>query len=417
MQVPPFIEKLTVRNFRSLRDVTVTFANPTFFVGKNASGKSNFIDVFAFLSDCMNRSLLSAVDERGGIRQLGYILMERSAWIEFRVDFCLDVKKEERGHYAFALEVINRNSFRVVREQGSVSKHATPSVWFDRTLEGFRTNIPGIGPYLTPQQLALPIVGGTQAYAPLMQKLIQVHTYALDADILRAPTSLDTGSALNRKGSNIAGVLAQFQDSERLGRVNALLNSIVPTLQFEEVMETKDGKGYLFFKQDLGGIGPVTWDASRLSNGTLKALGLEVTLMQEPTPSLVALEEPETDIYPGSLDAIAENIDLESQRSQVIVTTHSPDLLDTKWIESKHLRVVHWKQGSSETTVLDHTLSDGLETPDPQSYTIISELGNVPVSVLKDHLMGAGELLRANALDAATTTQIASSQSLFEELS
>jgi predicted ATPase len=417
MQVPPFIEKLTVRNFRSLRDVTVTFANPTFFVGKNASGKSNFIDAFAFLSECMNRSLTSALEERGGIRQLGYILMERSAWIEFRVDFCLDSKCEARGHYAFALEVVDRNSFRVVREQGSVAKHSTPPVWFDRTTEDFRTNIPGIRPYLTPQQLALPIVGGTDAFAPLMQKLMQMYTYALDADVLRSPTRLDSGSALNRKGSNIASVLARFQDQERLDRVNALLRSIVPNLQFEAVMETTDGQGHLLFKQDLGGFAPVVWDASRLSNGTLKALGLEVTLIQEPTPSLIALEEPETDIYPGSLDAIAEKIDLVSQRSQVIVTTHSPDLLDTKWIEPKHLRVVQWEQGTLETAVSDHTLLGELETPHSKWYTTISELGNVPFSVLKDHLMGAGELLRANALDAASPTHTHTSQSIFEELS
>ncbi|MCW3051350.1 MAG: recombination protein, partial [Chthonomonadales bacterium] len=308
------------------------------------------------------------------------------------------------------------NDFRVLREQGLISGKSGLSIWFERTSEGFHTNIPGIRPFITPQQLVLSIVGGTEDFAPLMQKLTQMHTYALDADVLRSPTSMNSGLALNRTGSNIAGVLAQFQDSERRDRVNALLHSIVPTLQLEEVMETTDGKGHLIFKQDLGGFGPVIWDASRLSNGTLKSLGLEVTLMQDPAPSLVALEEPETDIYPGSLDTIAENIDLESQRCQVIVTTHSPDLLDTKWIEPKHLRVVQWKQGSSEAAVLDPALL-GLKTPNAQSYTTISELGNVPVSVLKDHLMGAGELLRANALDAATTTQIASSQSLFEELS
>lgn len=177
MQIPPFIEKLTVRNFRSLHEVTVTFANPTFFVGKNASGKSNFIDAFAFLSDCMNRSLTSAIEKRGGISQVGYIFMDlASPWIEFRVDFHLDTEDQEHGHYVFALEVVEKNSFRVVREQGFLSGKTGSTAWFDRSTDEFRTNISGINPFITPQLLVLSIVGGTKEFSPLILK-INTDTY------------------------------------------------------------------------------------------------------------------------------------------------------------------------------------------------------------------------------------------------
>ena len=394
MTIPPFIEKLTLRNFRSLRDVTVTFANPTFFVGKNASGKSNFIDAFAFLSDCMTRSLTSAIEERRGIRQLGYVFMNPPDLIEFRVDFFLDAEHDEHGHYAFAIEVVDRSDFRVVREQGSLSKQLTPRVWFERTADDFRTNIPGIRPYITPQLLALSIVGGTEIFAPLMQKLTQMHTYALDADVLRFPAGLDSSSGLDKKGADVARMLTRLQNQKRLDRINELVGSVVPALEFLGVQESDDGKRYLIFDQDIGGSMPVVWDASRLSDGTLKVLGLTAAIMQDPAPALIAIEEPEANIHPGALDSIAEQIDIAAQSSQLIITTHSPDLLDTKWIEARHLRVVQWEQGA----------------------TTISELGSAPVKALQQHLMGAGELLRANALSAALS-RMPRAQNIFDELS
>ncbi len=116
-----------------------------------------------------------------------------------------------------------------------------------------------------------------------------------------------------------------------------------------------------------------------MSAGTLYALGLVVAALQEPAPSIIAIEEPELNIHPGALEAISDIIKIASQRTQVVVTTHSPDLLDAKWLQPENLRVVEWEKGA----------------------THISELGEAPIEALKRHLMGAGELLRANALDAA----------------
>ena len=132
-----------------------------------------------------------------------------------------------------------------------------------------------------------------------------------------------------------------------------------------------------------------------MSSGTLYALGLVVAALQHPAPSLIAIEEPELNIHPGALDAIADILNIAAQRTQVVVTTHSPDLLDTKWIQPENLRVVEWGEGA----------------------THISGLGVAPIKALQQHLMGAGELLRANALDAAVPSVPASGDvsDLFDE--
>lgn len=64
---------------------------------------------------------------------------------------------------------------------------------------------------------------------------------------------------------------------------------------------------------------------------------------------------------------------------QVIVTTHSPDILDAEWIEDRHLRIAQWEAGK----------------------TRIASVSPSVRKALAEHLMGAGELLRANALTSA----------------
>ena len=68
-----------------------------------------------------------------------------------------------------------------------------------------------------------------------------------------------------------------------------------------------------------------------------------------------------------------------SKHMQVVITTHSPDLLDAKWIADRHLRIVEWSEGA----------------------TRVSPVSDATRKALQGHLMGAGELFRSNALEPA----------------
>ena len=114
-----------------------------------------------------------------------------------------------------------------------------------------------------------------------------------------------------------------------------------------------------------------------MSDGTLRALGLLAAVFQRPAPSVLVIEEPEATIHPGALGAILDLMRHASRGMQVVATTHSPELLDAKWIEDRHLRIVTWEKGATRVGALSESARD----------------------CLRDHLMGgAGGLLRANAL-------------------
>ena len=74
---------------------------------------------------------------------------------------------------------------------------------------------------------------------------------------------------------------------------------------------------------------------------------LLTAVYQRQTPSLMAVEEPETTIHPGAIGLILDVLDFASERTQLVITTQSPEVLDAEWLEDRHLRIVTWEDGET----------------------------------------------------------------------
>ena len=398
MSQDPFIRKLTLRNFRSIRNEAVTFANPLFLVGRNGSGKSNFVSALAFLSECMEMSLQSVIEQWGGVDRLCHRLT--SPDMSLRADIQLDSEHGYLGTYAFTLRVTDDMNMVVAREQCHLEGEAD-AIWFERTENDFSTNIPGIQPALDAQSLVMPILGGVKVLYPLYRPLRALRVYQIKPEVIGAIQEQSSSPYLRSDGSNSNSVLLRLVKRDNgfvkripssMSRVGDLLQSVVPGVSLRPP-EFDSGLSILSVEQDWAGLKAV-FKASSMSTGTLYALGLIIAALQDPAPSLIAIEEPELNIHPGALDAIGDILNVAAERTQVVVTTHSPDLIDAKWITPENLRVVEWANGE----------------------TRISELGQAPVKALRQHLMGAGELMRANALDAAPLSASEDTADLFEKV-
>jgi len=116
-----------------------------------------------------------------------------------------------------------------------------------------------------------------------------------------------------------------------------------------------------------------------MSDGTQRALGVLVALFQanrDYSPSLVGIEEPETALHPAASAALREALNRASEQTQIIVTSHSPDLLDDPSIADDSILAV---------------ISEGGETR-------IAPLDEASRQAMRSHLFSAGELLRLNQL-------------------
>jgi predicted ATPase len=99
-----------------------------------------------------------------------------------------------------------------------------------------------------------------------------------------------------------------------------------------------------------------------MSDGTLRALGLLTAVFQKPPPSVLVIEEPEATIHPGALGAVLDLLRHASRHRQVIVTTHSPGLLDAPWIEDRHLRMVSWHEEATRVSPVSEASREALRS-------------------------------------------------------
>jgi predicted ATPase len=376
------ITRIIIKRFRSFPTAALTFDNPLFVVGRNGSGKSNLADVFSFVSEAMASPLQAVFDRRGGIgavrnRSSGQQSFPPNLGLAFEFGLANGL---EGGRFAFEVKALPNYGYHIVREQCLVRKTDGARWWFDRK-GTWNSNVKGLTPALGPSALAMPLVGGDERFAPIFRVLGAMRAYSIQPAKLREMQDPDSGVALKPDGSNAASVLQELLRGEGAGasraEINRILESIVPATN--AVSPKKHGnKLSLSFSQEWGEKKKLTFDAFNMSDGTLRSLGLIMSVFQKPSPSLLVIEEPEATIHPGALGAVLDLIRKATKTMQVVVTTHSPELLDAKWITDANLRIVSWQEGAS------HLLRPSEATR----------------QAMIQHLMGAGELLRSNALHA-----------------
>ena len=394
----PMLHRLSLLRFRSLPAAELEFDNPTFLVGQNGAGKSNVADAFAFLAEAMVSPLTSVLDRRAGLATVSYRIAQRGrrADLGFRVELNNLDEETSRAVYAFQLRDLQDYDFKVLHEQCVITRCNGRRNWFDRSEGIWRSSEKSLDPALESRSLALPVVAGDTRFAAVWRFLSDMQVYRIEPGVLREMQDPDGGGRLRTDGSNATSVLREImrESPDNWQSIRDLLETIVPDTI--DVKPKKLGnKLGLEFTQKWTTSSPIKFEAYNMSDGTLRVLGLLAAVFQRPAPSALVIEEPEATIHPGALGLVLDLLRHAGRFTQTVVTTHSPDILDASWIEDRHLRIVSWYPGATQVTPVSETVR----------------------KALKEHLMGAGELLRSNALTAAERSRPdPATISLFEEL-
>ena len=170
-------------------------------------------------------------------------------------------------------------------------------------------------------------------------------------------------SLLNESGSNLASIVKEMikNQSPYLAEIKSLLGHVLPGMSDLHVLRVG---GFLVVKlrhQRRNGGGPTSaFDLSQESDGTVRLLGLLTALYQPTPPPLIGIEEPELTIHPGALAVISDILVEAAQRTQVLVTTHSPDLIDRLPIDS--LRAVDLDDGRTRVGPVSETQAEAVRT-------------------------------------------------------
>ena len=146
-----------------------------------------------------------------------------------------------------------------------------------------------------------------------------------DAGLRQSPLANEPITFLTERGENLALVLSRMRGDSRQAFVKSLQQLYEGIEDFQ--VEVGGGRADLFVVER--GAGTRYIPVSRLSDGTLRYMALAAILLDPNPPPLVVIEEPELGLHPDITLEIGQLLVKASQRTQLVVTTHSKDLVDT----------------------------------------------------------------------------------------
>lgn len=348
----PRIESLVVENYRALKHLDLQDLTPlTVLLGPNGSGKSTVFDVFAFLSECFSEGLRKAWDRRGRFRELrtrgasGPIVFEvryrESATLQ-PITYHFEIEETSDG------PIVDKEWLRW-RRVGP--REAGAPYRFLSFRRGTGSVIPGRAPEKhhrrvhekldRPDMLAVNTLGQLAKHprvGALRRFITGWYLSYLTADNTRTTPEAGPQERLSQTGDNLPNVVQYLkeQHKKRLDRILKVLAQRVPRLESVTAEHLADGRLLLQIK-DAPFDRPVL--AKYASDGTLKLLSYLTVLYDPAPPQLVGIEEPENHLHPRLLPELCEECRSASARTQLMVTTHSPDFVNE--LRPEELRVLY----------------------------------------------------------------------------
>jgi predicted ATPase len=386
------IREVHIRNYKSIGQAVVQLGDLTLLVGPNGAGKSNFVDALSFVQQCLSGSIELAFKNRGGIGAVRRRSGGHPTHVGIRL--ILDLDPTTVADYSFEISARPQERFHVANERCVVDHLMGPTHRFVVRNGEFQEAISGIRPRVSPDRLALFAASATDEFRPVWDFLTGIRVYSIVPERIRDLQEADPGISLNLNGSNAAAVIKRLQEEdvvsyERLCRLLASVVAGLKSVGYRSLgqMET------LEFRQDVGLKDAWAFDALNMSDGTLRMLGLLLAVYQREKPSLLAIEEPEATVHPAAAEVITSVLLDAAKRTQILITTHSPDILESKDLHDEQIRVVTKEEGR----------------------TVIAPLSASSRSAIRENLYTAGELLRTNELnpDLGEARNLASQLSLF----
>ena len=374
MKDSTFITRVILKNYKSIAACDVRLGPLMFLVGPNGAGKSNFLDALRFVADALNSSLDNAFRERGGIDDVRRRANGHPNHFSIRLEFTLP--EDVTGHYAFRISCRPHGGYAVQTEECRVQEE------YFRVDKGTvtKTSVP-VAPAAAPDRLYLVNASGLPEFRKVYDAFSRMGFYNLNPDKIRELQTPALGDILKNDGSNLTSVFRQLPPSVKQD-VEEYLALVVPGVRGVEVKRI-GAKETLAFRQDIAGAKhPWRFLANNMSDGTLHIVGTLVALLQEnhdaqkPVP-LIGIEEPEIALHPLATGVLLCSLLRAAHKTQVLITSHSPDLLDNKDLGVESILAVEAREGN----------------------TSIGPVDEVSRSVVRDRLFTIGELLSINQLE------------------
>ena len=372
------ISHVTAHNWRNFKNLDVAVADRLLIVGPNAAGKSNLLDLFRFLGDISRKGggLAAALEARGGLSrarclfarnnhkgELAIMVDLRDGEDEWRYELAIKGKKGGHNHPIVVREIVTRNGSELL---------SRPDANDDRD----------------PDQLTqthLEQISANQEFRPIAEYFAKVNYFHLVPQMIRYPQA--GGASPRVFGSSMIADMNATPVRTRQAwfrRIERALQSAVPGFETLRLEVDKAGQPHLIAGYRNWRRNPSEQNETDFSDGTLRLIGLLWTIISSPANGgVLLLEEPELSLNAAVVQKLASLLAMAQRGTsmQVILSTHSPELLDDEGIRPEEVLVL---QVTSDATVANQ-LSEIAEVEAQIS-------ADLPLSEVVAELINPGDL-------------------------
>jgi predicted ATPase len=361
------ITKLRIEGFRSLEKINLNLENVTVLAGPNSSGKSSILDALSFLKEAVIFSPDEAFRNRGGVESVRMKTGLRSNTLAIEIQFKSRTPGAFQGFYYVLFQFTSRNDFSITEETCQVD-----FVDYDQDETSYKTekytvekgkwkeSVGALQPSLTQNRLALPLLSGIRAFAPIYQAVTSFRSYSIHPESLRALQDPDDDKFLQMDGSNAVNILKNLQSEDKslFQVVLQTLAQLVPSIK--NIRPKRRGSQWtIAFEEEFFGQQPVEFESNSMSDGTLRILAMLLAIYQPDPPALIGIEDPEAAIHPGAAAVLVDAFNEAALRNQILITTHSPDLLTR--FEVNSVRAVDRVEGVTRVNVISEAQRDAVQ--------------------------------------------------------
>ncbi len=371
----PQIKALTLINYKSLRNVEIELSPLNILIGKNGAGKSNLISFFRLLCEAANEHLADSLRGMGGFNEIRWRRSNERDSVEWelalknlkQVDHPIYYSGQLTGRgtsFSVGLEEVSRDPYPGYQDRYRFLSVSDGRIRFLAAKTGdIENEMESETDYkeynYKDQELVVAQVRDPVRY-PLLDEIRHSlsdwmvfrgfgenalqNIYKSQALEASDPLRLDP------QGLNLVSVLHSLANEAQYSSAYAALIDILeeafPDFQKLDLKIVATGMVELHWRSRDFPNKPA-FPARSVSDGMLRFIGLATLLLLPDPPPLVVIDEPEIGLHPELIPLLAGLLKQASERTQIIVTTHSPALLSSEDIELSDIVLVERKNGET----------------------------------------------------------------------
>jgi len=343
------ISHVRLKNWKNFRSVNVPLKYRVFLAGPNACGKSNFLDAFKFLRDICKSGggLQQAVKDRGGLSKIRCLSARKEPDVEIEIHLANNANETPLWKYSIGIKQQPRGA--------RLPYLVYEKIWKGNTQILSRPDDYDKKDMLRRTQTHLEQISANEKFRDIVKFLESVLYLHLVPQLVRNPRAF-TGPGIpgDPFGRNFLERVAKTQQRTRQSRLRKIEHALIKAVpQLKNLTDIKDESGipHLEAVYEHWRLMGAKQREDQFSDGTLRLIALLWSLLEG--ESLLLLEEPELSLNAAiirTIPAIIHRLQKKKNR-QVIISTHSADLLQDKGIDGEEVLVLIPTQEGTDVQV------------------------------------------------------------------